>query len=162
MSDNWINDWEEWARRLEREMEKLHRDFEQSFSPLLPGVPRSLRRREGGRFFESPAVTEPYVDIIDKPDEVIVTVDLPGVDRDNITLNVKNDELELSAERKEEIQEEKEGYVRRERTYSKFHRTIDLPAEVDGNKSKASFRNGVLEIILPKKESGKGNRIKIT
>jgi HSP20 family protein len=95
---------------------------------------------------------EPYADVIDTGAELKVVVELPGVVKDDITINATNDSLEVSAESKTE-KEEKEGeYVYRERGYASFRRMLTLPAEVIPEKTEATFNNGVLEVVMPKKE----------
>jgi len=95
---------------------------------------------------------EPYADIIDTGAELKVVVELPGVVKEDITINATNDSVEVSAESKTE-KEEKEGeFVYRERGYASFRRRLTLPAEVIPEKTEASFHNGVLEVIMPKKE----------
>jgi HSP20 family protein len=97
---------------------------------------------------------EPYADIIDTGAEIKVVVELPGMVKEDITINATSDTLEISAESKTE-KEEKEGegeYVYRERGYASFKRVLTLPAEVIPEKTDATFSNGVLEVVMPKKE----------
>ena len=95
---------------------------------------------------------EPYADIIDTGAELKVVVELPGVVKEDITINATSDSLEISAESKTE-KEEKEGeYVYRERGYASFKRILTLPAEGIPEKTEATFNNGVLEVVMPKKE----------
>jgi|AHKK01.1.fsa_nt_gi HSP20 family protein len=92
----------------------------------------------------------PYVDIKEKEGKIIVTADIPGVEKGDISINIRGDTLEISAEKKEEKAEEEEGYIRRERRYKKFYRSIPLPTEVDKDNVDATFENGVLRIEMPK------------
>ena len=103
----------------------------------------------------------PYVDVIDRDGEVIVTADLPGVDKGDIRISVRGNVVEISAEKKTKREEHEEGYLRRERGYNRFYRAIRLPASVDESQAHASFNNGVLEITLPKSEKRQGNNIPI-
>lgn len=104
----------------------------------------------------------PSMDIRQHGNDIIVTADMPGVDRNDIQINVRDDRiLEISAQKKTETKagEEKAGYLRQERKYMGYYRSITLPAPVDKSKAKASYNNGVLEITLPvmaKAEEKKG------
>ncbi|NMB08970.1 MAG: Hsp20/alpha crystallin family protein [Tissierellia bacterium] len=102
------------------------------------------------------------VDVKEKDKEYLLEVEIPGVDKEDIYLEIKDDILNISVERKEEINEEKENYIRRERRYGSFRRSFYVD-NVDQEKIKAKFKNGVLKIKLPKKESTspKENRIPI-
>ncbi|MEE8167590.1 MAG: Hsp20/alpha crystallin family protein [Candidatus Hydrothermarchaeales archaeon] len=99
---------------------------------------------------------EPLVDVIvdKKQKEVVVLVELLGTKKEDIKIHAIDGGIEISADRKEETEEarEEQGYIRRERRYSRFYRTIPLPATVDSTKAKATYNNGVLEITLPTEE----------
>jgi HSP20 family protein len=103
----------------------------------------------------------PYVDVIDREKDIVVTVDLPGVEKGDIRINVRDNTLEISAEKKAVRENEDEGYLRRERGYSRFYRAIRLPTPVDDSRAHASFNNGVLEVNLPKAEKKAGSNIPI-
>ncbi len=102
------------------------------------------------------------VDVKEKDKEYLLEVEIPGVDKEDISLEIRDDILTISAERKEEINEESENYIRKERRYGSFKRSFYLD-NVDQEKIKAKFKNGVLKVKLPKKEitSPKENRIPI-
>jgi HSP20 family protein len=92
----------------------------------------------------------PSVDIKEEEGKLIVAADIPGIDKDEVSINIRGDMLEISAEKKEEKEEKEEGYIKRERRYRKFYRSIPLPAEVDKENVEASLKDGVLRIALPK------------
>jgi HSP20 family protein len=103
----------------------------------------------------------PNVDIMQHGNDIIVTADMPGLDKNNIMLNVRDDRImEISAQKKmEKTEQEKTGYLRRERRYMGYYRSITLPAPVDKTRAKASYNNGVLSVTLPmmqKQEEKKG------
>lgn len=102
----------------------------------------------------------PFVDVINGDKEITILADLPGINKEDLTITVKNNVLEISAERKL-VADKKDSYVRRERGTTKFYRAMTLPVEVDEAKAKAKFNNGVLEIVLPKATKPKKNQIKI-
>ncbi len=101
-----------------------------------------------------PSTRAPYADIIDMGAEIKVVVELPGMVKEDITINATSDTLEISAESKTEKEErERAGeYVYRERGYASFKRMLTLPSEVIPEKTEAMFNNGVLEVVMPKKE----------
>jgi HSP20 family protein len=95
-------------------------------------------------------VTVPDVDVEERGNDIVVTVDMPGVDKGDIRINVTDENvLEISAEKKVETKKEEKGYVRHERTYNRYYRAIRLPVSVDKTKAKASYKDGVLEISMP-------------
>nr|WP_321469164.1 Hsp20/alpha crystallin family protein [uncultured Desulfobulbus sp.] len=103
----------------------------------------------------------PSIDVIDRDGEVLVKAELPGVDKENISLAIANGVLTLEAKIDKEEKEEKEQYYRREICRGSFKRIIELPAAVKEEECKASFKNGVLELTLPKVEKTKRSTIKI-
>ena len=148
--DRWFDPFEE-LRRLQERMYRIFKEIEPSF------MEREMLPVAGGEL----ATVEPFVDVIDKGDKVVVAVDIPGVEKEALSVNISGDRLEVSAERKKEAEEEKDGYVRRERTYTNYYRAIPLPAEVDADKADATFENGVLEITMPKVKAIEKKKIEI-
>ena len=92
----------------------------------------------------------PAVDIQEDGDNLVVTTDLPGINKENIEINLKDDMLEISAKSGEEKETEEEGYIRRERSYTRFYRAVTLPTSVKEEAGTAKMENGVLTITLPK------------
>ncbi|VUT25953.1 MAG: Small heat shock protein HSP16.5 [Candidatus Methanolliviera sp. GoM_asphalt] len=103
----------------------------------------------------------PYVDVAEKEGNIVVRADIPGVKKEDISVNVKGDMLEIGAERKEDKEEKGEGYIRRERTYGRYYRAIPLSSEVDAEKVNATFEDGVLSIEVPKVEGKEVKKIEI-
>ncbi len=102
------------------------------------------------------------VDVREHDDEVIVVADLPGVEKDDVSLQFLNPRiLEISCERKGEKEEKSEGYYVRERIYGSMQRLVTLPADVTEKDAKASFKNGVLEVRLNKTKISPKSRIEI-
>jgi len=116
-----------------------------------------LPRREVEALGVSPAI-----DIIDRKDELVMQADLPGLTEKDIAITVKDGVLTLQGQRKEEW-EEKEGeeYYCCERWAGSFSRTLTLPPGINTEKVNASFKNGVLEIHLPKAKEAEGKKIEI-
>ncbi len=94
---------------------------------------------------------EPAVDIIDSDEKLIVMVELPGVDKKDVKLSLSENNLIISGEIKRDEEVKKENYYCCERAYGKYARTIPLPVEVDREKASAKFKNGIIEINIPKK-----------
>lgn len=100
------------------------------------------------------------VDVAEDDDEITVTADLPGYDREDIDVNVEDNRLTITAERERE-EEEDEEYHRRERSFRRHTRTIRLPARIDVDAASATYENGVLEVTLPKIEEQPGHSVEI-
>lgn len=103
----------------------------------------------------------PAIDIYDSKDNLVVKADLPGLSKDEIDVSIQENILTISGEKKRESKVKEEDYFREERFYGSFHRAITLPTEVDRTKVQANFKDGVLELTLPKKEEAKPQQIKI-
>ncbi|GIK40693.1 MAG: hypothetical protein BroJett011_45260 [Chloroflexota bacterium] len=105
----------------------------------------------------------PRVDVTENEKEVRITAELPGLEEKDIDVSLSNDVLTISGEKKAEREDKGDNYYRMERSYGSFHRSIPLPTEVDTDHCDATFKNGVLQITLPKvhlKESAKKITIK--
>jgi len=114
-------------------------------------------RHEMDRFFHREEAPEgslvrfwPATDISESPEGWRLRVDLPGVEDSDVQLSVHNDVLTIQGERKQETTEQGENYVRTERSYGSFERDFTLPSGADDQKIAANFRNGTLEVFIPK------------
>lgn len=103
----------------------------------------------------------PAVDIKEEKEQFVVIADLPGVEKDNIHISQENNILTLQGSRSEEKRTSQEGYSRVERTLGRFHRQFTLPQTADGSKISAKYKNGILEIVIPKKEKAVEKRIEV-
>lgn len=103
----------------------------------------------------------PHVDIIDRDDELVLRADLPGVEKKNLDVLISDSTVTIKGATKEEEKEEKGDYYRCEITQGEFARTVTLPAEVDGAQAKAKFKNGRLELTLPKIRKSKRHSVEI-
>ena len=103
----------------------------------------------------------PSVDIFETPDSIVMKAELPGVSRDNIDIQVQDNTLTLKGERKFEHEVKEENYLRVERSYGAFQRTFNLPTGVQQGKIRAVFKDGVLEVTMPKAEEPKPTQVKI-
>jgi HSP20 family protein len=106
-------------------------------------------------------LTTPMVDVYEEKDDVVVKAELPGMTKDDIEVDISDRYLTLKGEKKKEEKIEEEDYFACERTYGAFHRSVELPKDVQADKVKASFKDGILEIRLPKTEEAKTREIKV-
>lgn len=104
----------------------------------------------------------PVVDIFENHDEVVVKAELPGLNVKNIHLWLENNVLTLRGERHFEKETKEEDYHRIECEYGTFARSLALPTAVDGDKVRAEYKDGILKVVLPKKEERKSTSIKVT
>jgi HSP20 family protein len=110
---------------------------------------------------EDSAMWSPKVDVLEKDNRLITRVDLPGVKKEDVTVEVKDGRLTLSGERKIEIEEKNKNMYRREREYGSFSRTVPLPPGVKPEDVTATFANGVLEVSVPIPAAAKANGQKV-
>jgi HSP20 family protein len=139
-----------------KELEEMRKDMDRLFEDFFAPVARRRRwlKPEFG-------VVVPNIEMYDRKNEIVLKAELPGVNKEDIDLTITKDSLTLKGEVKKEEEVKEEDYYACERSYGSFTRTIALPVEVDSEKAKASFKNGVIEIVLPKKEEAKPKEIKI-
>lgn len=103
----------------------------------------------------------PKVDVIDREAEVIVRAELPGVAKEDLDVTVTDDSVTLKAHTSHEEKQEKGEYYRREMSYGEYQRTVALPHAVNGEKARATFNDGVLELTLPKLETSSRKKVKV-
>jgi HSP20 family protein len=122
-------------------------------------------------FFEAPAPDNggstarrwvPAMDLVETEDDLVLRADLPGLSEDDVNIEVEDNTLTISGERKTEREERKEGYFRVERASGSFARSLTLPEGIDPEKVRASFDRGVLEIRIPKPEQRKPRKVQIS
>jgi HSP20 family protein len=103
----------------------------------------------------------PAVDVREMEDEYLMEVELPGLTDNDIELNVEDNILTLSSKKEESKEEKKNGYLIRERRNQEFARTFVLPKDVDRDKIKGEFKNGLLAVSIPKKPEAKPRKIDV-
>jgi HSP20 family protein len=103
----------------------------------------------------------PRVDIYETEDNYIVSADLPGIKKENIGIDLKDNILTIRGEKKFEEKSDKDNYVRAERKYGKFVRSFSISDNVDTEKIRANYKDGVLEITIPKREEAATKQIKV-
>jgi len=103
----------------------------------------------------------PAVDMFENDDKIVIKAELPGVDKKDISVDVKDRVLTLSGERNYDHEVKEEKYYRRERACGKFKRAFNLPADVDPDRIKADFKDGLLKVEMPKLEAQKPKQITV-
>ncbi len=137
------------VREMRALREMMDRMFEDVFAPL-----------ETRRPVEVWALM-PRVDMYETDDEIVVKATVPGVKPEDLEITVTGNVLTIRGEVKEEEEEKDANYIRQERVFGTFRRDLTLPVEVDVDKAKAEFKDGVLTLRLPKAESAKPKRLQI-
>src|SRR5581483_8040697 len=122
-------------------------------------------------FFDTPAATGaptaarrwiPAMDLVETEDDFVLRADLPGLSENDVNIELEDNVLTLTGERKAEHEERKEGYYRVERASGSFSRSLTLPEGVDADAVQASFDSGVLEVRIPKPEERKPRKVSIS
>jgi len=107
------------------------------------------------------AVWAPDIDIKETEKEIIIKADLPGMKEEDVDVSIDENQLVIKGERKAEKEEKEKDYVRVERNYGSFYRSFNIGVPVNSDEVKASYKNGVLEINIPKAETRKPKKIEI-
>jgi HSP20 family protein len=130
----------------------MHRGWLRPFRDLWP---------EGQAFWNEAEMQLPRVDLIDREAEILVRAEVPGIDKDHLDVDLTGDLLTIRGEHRKEEKTEEGNVYRAEIARGTFVRTLRLPAEVDPEKVEATFRDGLLEIHLPKLATTKRQRIEV-
>lgn len=128
----WTSSWTD----IDRSIENLRRDMEKTFSSF-PSI-------------SMPKMSQTSCDVIDEGSQFRVKMDVPGIKKNEVKLNVTDNSLEVSAEHKEESEEKKKNYLRKERSQVSYYRSLPLSEKIASNKVMAKLTDGVLDITLPK------------
>jgi HSP20 family protein len=139
--------------RWERDMDRMMEDF--FGRRVRPWWPERWSRTN------ELDVSAPAVDVFEEKDDIVVKAEIPGMDKDNIEVNLADHTLTIKGEKKKEEEVKEENYYRSERSYGSFFRTLELPKDVHADKVKATFKNGVLEVRMPKTEEAKAKEIRV-
>jgi len=103
----------------------------------------------------------PPVDVFEKSDQLTFKAELPGVDREHLDVRVEDGVLTIQGERKQEAEVHDAEMYRRERVHGTFARSFTLPKNVDGTKVTATYKDGILEVTVPKSEAAKPKKVAI-
>lgn len=104
----------------------------------------------------------PYADLVDSATEYRVVAEVPGIPKEKLNITVTDRDISIEGEAKTDVKEEGEGFVRRERGYSRVSRRLAFPEPVVGSRAEASLSNGILEVRVPKKNPTKPTRHRVT
>ncbi|WP_455379249.1 Hsp20/alpha crystallin family protein [Petrachloros mirabilis] len=107
------------------------------------------------------SIKAPSLDVFEEKDEIVVKADLPGMAKDEIEVTVTENVVTIKGEKKKEEEVKEKDYYRRERSYGSFVRSVQLPSEVKSDQIKANFKDGVLEVRMPKTEEAKKKSVSV-
>jgi len=138
-----------------KELEDMRRDMDRLFDEFT----KPARRRR--IWPKSEGLVIPSIDLYDRKTEIVAKIELPGVRREDIDLTITKDTLTLKGEIKKDDDVQEEDYYLSERMIGSFSRTIALPFEVESEKAQATMNNGLLEIVIPKREEARPKEVKI-
>lgn len=133
-------------RRLQKEMDRIMGDMLGGGDERFLSLPMPAKRGE----YLADVFREPVSDLKETDKAVVASIEMPGVNKKDIQLNVTEDGLEVKVEQKHEEKEEKKGYVRMESGYRSYYRRLPFPTKVIADKAEAKYENGVLEVTAPK------------
>ncbi len=139
--------------RWEREMDRMMDDFfTRRMRPWWPERWLTARDEE---------IVTPVVDVYEEKDDIVLKAELPGMDKNDIEVAISDSEVTLKGEKKKEEKVEQKDYYRCERSCGAFSRSVELPKDVQADKVKASFKNGILEVRIPQSKEAKAKEVKI-
>jgi HSP20 family protein len=138
-----------------RELNSLQSEMNRLFNTFFDTPASAAANGPGRRWI-------PAMDLVETEDHFVLRADLPGLSEEDVNVELEDNVLTVSGERKVEHEDKKEGYYRVERAYGKFQRSLTLPEGVDAGKIEAAFDKGVLEVRIPKPEERKPRRVAIS
>ena len=144
--------FEQW-RKMQREMDRLFQDLSGPTRPLLPGSEKNLSVQEGYR--------TPVTDLRETESAFIAAIELPGVSKGDISLNVTDKTIEVRVDRKQESKVEEKGVTRYSAVSRQFYRNFPLPKPVTPKNAEAELRDGILRVTVPKAEAGDSFQVDI-
>jgi len=136
------------------ELSALQERMNRLFEDLFPVTRREKEELNAGTFY-------PAIDIYEEDKEIILKAELPGIKKKDVHVEINDGVLTLRGERKFENEDKRDNYHRIERGYGSFHRSFTLPTAVDRDKIKAHYKDGLLEVTLPKAEEAKPKSIPV-
>ena len=151
--ERWRPSWGLMPGRTLRGLEEMERGMESMFGSFFPAMWRRLPAEERG--------WSPPMEMYEKEDRFVVKLDLPGMRKEDIDISVVGDALIIKGERKAESEIKDEDYYCCERSYGSFYRSLDMPTAVESKQIEANYRDGILEVTLPKAAEVKPKKIEI-
>jgi HSP20 family protein len=143
------------ALEMERLLERMIEDIWRRPFPTLPR-PERWWQSDIGMTMRLPAV-----DVYEENDDVVIKAEIPGLSKEDISVQISGSTLTIKGEKKREEEVKEDDYYRCERSFGSFTRAVDLPCDVKADQVKASFKNGVLEIHMPKTEEAKKKAVTV-
>lgn len=144
------------TRTPNRSLRTLQNEIDQVFNRLFPTSEGNNDRNES-----TTRMWAPRTDMVETADNYEIRLDLPGLSKDDLKINMQERQLTVSGERRHEARNEDDEYVRVERAFGHFHRSFTLPQSIQENNIEASYQDGVLTITVPKAEESKPRQIEI-
>jgi HSP20 family protein len=135
-----------------RDFERMRKEMDLFWDSFVPAALE--RTDDSGEWL-------PSLDVSETKNEIVVKAEVPGMDPKNIDISLSNGTLTIKGEKKQEREEKEEDYHLVERSYGSFMRSIVLPTEVKQDKINASYKNGILKVVLPKSEEARKKEVKI-
>jgi HSP20 family protein len=147
-----------WSASPFRALQRFADEFDRMFEDI------GFWRRGGRQFWRETGLEAwtPDVEVFQKDNELAIRADLPGLKKDEVSVDITDDAVVIQGERKREHSEEREGFYRTERSYGSFYRVVPLPEGAISDEAKATFKDGVLEIRMPAPPASKGRRLEIS
>ncbi|HWQ32073.1 MAG TPA: Hsp20/alpha crystallin family protein [Blastocatellia bacterium] len=143
--------------RFAEEMDRIFENFGMGRSFFGRGMGQLLPQRGG----MMSSVWSPRIELFERDNKFCVRAELPGLNRDDVNVEVTDDALIIQGERRQESEENRQGLYHSERSYGSFYRAIPLPEGVNGDEAQATFRDGVLEVTMPAPRQQQNRRIEI-
>ena len=136
------------------ELERMRNEVDRLWDTFFEGKPRRRKGGEDGEWF-------PSLDVLETKSDLVVQAELPGMDPKDIDISLSDGTLIIKGERKQEKEEKEKDYHLIERSYGTFARMVRLPKEVKRDKISASYKDGILKVILPKSNQAMTKEVKI-
>ena len=142
-------------------MRQMQDQLDRAFNSLWNGAGTTSSWASGSTF--NPSDWAPAIDVFQRGNDLVVRADVPGLSKDDITVDIADDQLTIRGERRYDHEEERDGVFRSERSYGSFCRVVPLPQGAIADSAKATFNNGVLEIVVqaPSFDVRRGRRVEI-
>jgi HSP20 family protein len=140
-----------------RELDRIQSEMNRLFEGYNGAAERS-----GGQLVQSGRLWSPSVDVAETQNDIVLRAELPGMKQEDIDIELTGDTLTIRGERKFENEERRENFVRVERSYGRFQRSFTLGVPVQHDRVKATYRDGILEVHLPKSEETKPRKVMVT
>ncbi|KPK17911.1 MAG: hypothetical protein AMK69_25480 [Nitrospira bacterium SG8_3] len=147
-------------RMVDRFDQMMAEMWARPFSGLFPSFP-SLLRPSRALLGEPLTLRVPAVDLYEGKEEVVLKAEVPGLSKEDIKIDLTDSMVTISGEKKKEEEVKEEAYTYSERSYGSFSRSLQLPCAVKADKAKATFKNGILEVKLPKTEDAKKRHVRV-